>query len=64
MKPRLRPLDLQGEFVILILFNRMLSTKICLESWVRQQRRLLDYLQLLTRRVRDFPEIERAFLVQ
>ena len=37
---------------------------ICLEFWVQQQKRLFDYLQLLTPRGRDFPEIERAFLMQ
>ena len=42
----------------------MLSTKICLEFWIQQQKRLVDYLQLLTSRGSDFPEIERAFLVQ
>ena len=42
----------------------MLSTKICLEFWVRQQRLLFDYLQLLSPEGSDFPEIERVFLVQ
>ena len=35
IKPHLQPLDLQGELIILsILFDRMLSNKICFEFWV------------------------------
>ena len=36
IKPHLKPQDLQGELIILIvLFNRMLRTKICSQFWVR-----------------------------
>lgn len=59
-KPHLQPLDLRGELVILILFNRMLRSKICFEFWVR----LFGYLQLLTLRGSDFPEIKLAFFVE